>query len=98
MDPPLGPPWPKHGCFDNRDIGKSTLAFDDAEEGVLGIVIETEVHDPGRSGKIVVRCFDGTIADGVYDTSWDLVRLVGRLVLVIVRDGHTTLRLVRVTI
>jgi hypothetical protein len=48
----------------------------------LGIVIETVVLDPGKTGRIVVKCSDGTVIDASFNTSMDLPSSVGSLVVV----------------
>jgi hypothetical protein len=83
----LGPPWPKHKCFDDDPTGVR-LRASLAEEArtrpnpVFGVVVETEVIEPGKSGRIVVKCSDGTIIDSEFDTSLDLTRFVGALVVI----------------
>lgn len=92
----LGPPWPKHACFDDepvvrrlrRDLRSQVRRGNAA---VFGVVIETVATRPGKGGRIVVRCSDGTIVDSEFDTEWDLVALVGQLVRVDRRDGKVTL-------
>lgn len=82
----LGWPWPKHGCFDDETSQglRSTLVSGSARQGsaVFGVVIETVATRPGRGGRIVVRCSDGTTIDAEFDTSLNLAWLVGQLVTV----------------
>lgn len=84
----LGPPWNKHGCFDDDSSGmglRSALvqrSQASAARPVFGVVIETVAARPGQGGRIVVRCSDGRIVDGEFNTTLDLVKLVGQIVIV----------------
>ena len=83
----LGPPWPKHGCFDDDVIGvglRRNLIEESKRStpGVFGVVIETVATKPGEGGRIVVRCSDGTIIDNYFSTALNLTDLVGQLVIV----------------
>jgi hypothetical protein len=59
IDPPLGPPWTKHGCFESPTEGnaKNSLASDyaikttylNASGAPIGVVKSSEVDDEGRS-------------------------------------------------
>jgi hypothetical protein len=82
----LGPPWPKHACFDEEYAGirlRATLReqLGQSSNPVFGVVIETEVIEPGKNGRIVVRCSDGTIIDDVFETELNLAHYVGALVV-----------------
>lgn len=87
----LGPPWPKHGCFDDEPPAqrlRGTLTT--GPESIFGVVIETELSTPPR---IVIRCSDGSIIDRNVATPWILSSLVGQLVVVKRHaDGRLTLR------
>ncbi len=94
----LGSPWPKHACFDD-DIHATRLRTRLTEEArnrakpLFGVVLETEVIEPGKSGRIVVKCSDGTIIDSEFDTTLDLTQFVGALVVIEHdEDGAVTLR------
>jgi hypothetical protein len=83
----LGPPWPKHACFDDEYSAsrlRTTLREESREtpNPVFGVVIETEVKEPGKNGRIVVRCSDGTILDETFDTDLNLTHFVGALVVI----------------
>ena len=84
----LGPPWDKHGCFDDDSVGmglRSGLvqrSQASATRPVFGVVIETVATGPGQGGRIVVRCSDGTVIDREFNTTLDLVELVGQIVIV----------------
>jgi hypothetical protein len=71
---------------------KLKLRVDTKAERLFGIVTQTEVIEPGKSGRIVVRCHDQSIIDRTFTTGWDLVTLVGRLV-VVMRDGESKISL-----
>ncbi len=59
---------------------------------LFGIVIATEVIEPGYSGRVVVKCSDGSTIDSNFSISWDLVKLVGSMVTVHRdRDGAVTI-------
>ncbi len=92
----LGYPWPKHACFDTPPTVRIRLYYksrvEPKAEELLGVVTETEVIEPGKSGRIVVKCHDQSIIDRTFTTDWDLVTLVGRLV-VVKRDGKSKLSL-----
>src|SRR5262249_11550904 len=81
----LGPPWPKHACFDDEYSAtrlRTTLREESRKtpNSVFGIVMETEVIEPGKNGRIMVRCSDGTIIDDTFDTELNLTHFVGALV------------------
>lgn len=97
----LGPPWPKHVCFDDDYAAcklRKALAGEPGGHApaAFGVVTETEVIEPGRSGRIVVTCSDSELIDDTFDTDWDLVLLAGALAL-IVCDGDGGLGLQRVS-
>jgi hypothetical protein len=83
----LGPPWPKHSCFDD-DLRAAQLRtrlvekLPKSQNLIFGVVIETVVIEPGKSGRIRVKCSDGTITDDEFDTTHDLVGSVGSLVAI----------------
>jgi hypothetical protein len=90
----LGPPWPKHVCFDDDYTAQRLrTALADATRGpvskVFGVVSETEVVVPGESGRIAVSCSDGSLAENDFNTDWDLVSLAGALVLIARQDAQT---------
>lgn len=96
----LGPPWPKHACFDDDPIGRgfrSGLVKESTTETapVFGVVIETVATRPGQGGRIIVRCSDGTILDNEFNATLNLSTLVGQLVRV-ERDDEGQIRLVPV--
>lgn len=94
----LGPPWPKHACFDDEYYGtrlRTTLRDESRKtpNPVFGVVVETEVIEPGTNGRIVVRCSDGKIIDHTFDTERNLTHFVGVLVIVErTDDGTVSLR------
>lgn len=84
----LGPPWPKHGCFDDGEVGRilrrnlrRPTRNADAQQ-VFGVVTETVATRSGHSGRIVVRCSDGSTIDSEFNTQVDLATFVGRIVMV----------------
>jgi len=90
----LGPPWLKHGCFDDEPAAANLRTqLTRAATSIFGLVIETTVTTPRSSGRIVVRCSDGSMIDDEFNTTLDLVGLVGRLVL-IERGNEKRIRLV----
>lgn len=94
----LGSPWPKHACFDDEYYGsrlRTTLHEESRKRPnpVFGVVIETEVIEPGKNGRIVIRCSDGTMIDDIFDTELNLTQYVGALVFVErADDGAVSLR------
>ena len=87
----LGPPWLKHGCFDDDPAALRTHAgITKASTQVLGVVTETIGYDGAPTGVIKVRCSDGTMVDSRFKTDHLLLSsLPGRLVAVRrARDGH----------
>lgn len=88
----LGKPWPKHACFDDDYYGghlRDALTDQSGQNplSVFGVVIETEVIEPGESGRIVVRCSNGMLVDDTFDTEWNLVHSVGALMIVYWTEG-----------
>jgi hypothetical protein len=67
VDPPLGWPWWKHGCFVEESAGtsrrsiadESYLGSDPAEEVLLGVVTKIEVHPRGRDTILHIQLLDG---------------------------------------
>jgi hypothetical protein len=61
----LGPPWDKHPCFDDEPSARlirSTVR--QAPPGsLLGVILETHRNAPGNTGRVVIRCSDGTVID-----------------------------------
>lgn len=95
----LGEPWPKHGCFaDDRYALKLrhmlTEKYPSNSHQTFGVVIETETIRPGESGRIVVRCSDGTLINKSFSTEHELSDLLGDLVVVISTNGGTRIRLI----
>lgn len=93
----LGQPWPKHACFDDEYAGvqlRTTLREALRKSSpVFGVVIETEIIEPEKSGQIVVQSSDGTIIDDVFHTELHLTRYIGALVVVErADDGGVRLR------
>jgi hypothetical protein len=94
----LGPPWPKHACFDDEYDGsrlRRTLREESRENPhpVFGVVIETEVIEPGKNGRIMVRCSDRTMIDDTFRTKLNLTHYVGALVIIErAEDGTISLR------
>lgn len=82
----LGDPWPKHPCFVTPPIYKARLERSlppvSSSSLLLGVIVETEIHDPGKTGRIVVQCHNNTTIDRIFNTTWDLVSVIGRLVTV----------------
>src|SRR5262245_59210180 len=83
----LGKPWPKHGCFFDDGYGvrlRTRLAqVSEATTGpFFGVVTETVVTKPGESGRLVIRCSDGSVIDDEFNTTADLTRYPGALVVV----------------
>src|SRR5262245_45044032 len=72
----LGPPWPKHGCFDEyRDEGRYGIQLRrllTTPDRVFGVIIETETTRPGEGGRIKIRCFDDSIIDEEFNMRDDL--------------------------
>jgi hypothetical protein len=94
----LGRPWPKHACFDDGYYGarlRKTLREESRNTAnpVFGVIIETEIIEPGKSGRIVVRCSDDTIINNIFDTEWNLTHYAGALVFIeCPENGDTGLR------
>src|SRR5262249_30242494 len=94
----LGPPWPKHACFDDDFHGtRLRTALTEATKSnsgpLFGVVVETVVSEPGKSGRIVVRCSDGTTVSAKFDTRLDLPTLVGELVVLrVLENGEIRLQ------
>ncbi len=87
----LGKPWPKHACFFDDGYGirlRSRLAqpSEGTRSSFFGVVTETVVSDPGKSGRIVVQCSDGRLIDDEFTTTSDLTKYPGSLVVVEERD------------
>lgn len=85
----LGPPWPKHPCYSDDEFGvslrkslASQLGLSSTEpKTTFGVVVSVDVRFFG-SGRMRVRCADGTIIDEDVTSEGDLSRLPGRLVIV----------------
>ncbi len=91
----LGPPWPKHECFEDDRYGIQLRRLLTTSSQVFGIIIETDTTRPGEGGRIVVRCSDGAIIDSEFDTKADLSALPGQLVVVVHKEqGELSLRFV----
>ncbi len=91
----LGPPWPKHACFeDDHSADRLRTALTAGTETparrVFGVVSETEVVQPGESGRIVVSCSDGSLVEKILNSDWDMVSVTGALVIVIRLEDQTT--------
>lgn len=82
----LGLPWPKHPCFDDPFGPRfRTILAEKSKCGstsFLGLVVETIVIEPGRTGQISVKGSDGTIIRDEVETSVDLTKCVGSLVVI----------------
>lgn len=64
----LGPPWDKHGCFDDDSGGRTlrTQLRSSSRSGaalVFGVVLEIKRSLGSDSGWIVARCSDGTVVE-----------------------------------
>jgi hypothetical protein len=97
----LGQPWPKHACFEeqNSSTHLREVLYEQLQmvaKPVFGVVIETVVIDPGKSGRMVVRCSDGLIIEDVFETELNLNAFVGALVI-IERSNEGRLSLLRVS-
>lgn len=92
----LGPPWEKHACFDDAapEARFRSALSDRSPTNVFGIVIETEVIEPGKKGRILVRCSDGTLIEDVFETARNLTSLVGSLVFIERPDDGSSIRLI----
>lgn len=94
IDPPLGPPWTKHGCFESPSEGKAqrTLASDYAIEAVhlqssstpLGIVKSTEVDYEGKS--TLVEFHTGRAGHQKIKTKFNAGFLLGKLCMYSLTD------------
>ena len=83
----LGPPWPKHGCFEEEILSIRLREVLAAESGrtanpVFGVITETVVIDPGNSGRIVAKCSDDAVVDDIFQTEWNLPKCAGALILI----------------
>jgi len=88
----LGPPWPKHACFDDDDYSVNLKnKLNDSSSGVFGVVVEVEATNPGIYGRIVVRCSDGTIIDSIFNFEDDIKFWLGKLVIVEKKDDDISL-------
>jgi len=79
----LGPPWPKHECFNDGPYGIQLRRLLTSPDQVFGVIIETEATRPGEGGRIIVRCCDGTLINQEFDTSANISSFLGRLVIVV---------------
>jgi hypothetical protein len=67
VDPPLGWPWWKHGCFDDHSGGasrksiaeESYLGSHPVDDILLGVVTKIEVHPHGRETILHIQLLDG---------------------------------------
>ena len=96
----LGPPWPKHACFDDDYLGQSlryALVKDVSADSktTFGIVTEVVIgSDPEMWVRVVVECSGGTRINQkiTVPVSWDLTELAGSLVIITKVDhDHITL-------
>lgn len=93
FDPPLGPPWPKHGCFNEDEkyaIEFRRLLTAHVRVGsphVVGVIIETETNCHRQKARFVVQCSDGTVIDEQINARTDLSTLLGQLVVVETNDA-----------
>ena len=90
----LGHPWPKHACFDNDiSVRLQTTYSNESQKSkqlLFGVIVETLVLEPGESARITVKLSDGTEYTHKCNTSRDMVKSVGALVAIQVRnDGKT---------
>lgn len=93
FDPPLGPPWPKHGCFNEDEkyaIQVRRLLTVHVRVGsphVVGVIIDAKTNRNRQKARIVVQCSDGTVIDEQFDARTDLSTLLGQLVVVDTNDA-----------
>lgn len=85
LNPPLGPPWPKHPCFDTSTSSYATLHILASRTSqfpnmLFGIIVETIVDIPGLSGRVIVKCSDGTTLDEEVDSTVQFVKIVGSII------------------
>jgi len=80
----LGIPWLKHACFDDDTPTATThrlLSDKDAQN--VGVVLETHGADFEPTGQITVRCLDGNIISGTFQTGHLILSSIpGRLISV----------------
>jgi hypothetical protein len=97
----LGQPWPKHECYNDGYSGKwvrATMAdhFPGSVFCEFGVVIETEVIEPNKSGRIKIRFHNESIIDELFNTVWDLKALVGSLIIAFSpQDDEKNIKLVK---
>jgi hypothetical protein len=90
----LGPPWDKHACFDDDSYGVSLrrsvghTAGEPSGGPLFGVVLETVRQGVNPSGRVVVRCSDGSVIDRILPHA---LLPVGQLVLVRWENGVPTL-------
>lgn len=85
LDPPLGPPWPKHPCMDTSTSSYSSIKIIAAKvrqfpNMIFGIIVETIVDIPGRSGRVIVKCSDGTTLDEEIDSTVQFTKIIGSII------------------
>lgn len=84
FDPPLGPPWDKHGCFD--DLYPAACFRTELRENkvaaVFGVVTEIEVVPGEISGRVVVKCSDGSTVEKILHPRLAAATYIGALVFV----------------
>ena len=88
----LGPPWPKHACFDDDDyLINLQKKLTETSFVIFGVVVEVEATNPGVNGRIVVKCSDGETINSIFNFQNDIKFWLGKLVIVEKKDGNISL-------
>jgi hypothetical protein len=94
VNPPLGWPWPKHGCFDepsHRDSYSCIASLTDSRSSFvspnLALVNQISCLGSPQGPKLQIGCLDGTfvLARGTPDLDYN--ELLGELVILSREDG-----------
>ena len=82
----LGPPWPKHGCFYEDGYGsqlrKLLIEKSQVSKVTFGVVLESETIRRGSLCRMAIRCSTVKTIDTNFQTSADVSKLTGQLVIV----------------
>jgi len=78
----LGPPWPKHPCFEDDLTGallRANLKLDKNEkDNTFGIIVFAAEDNPGFHN-YTIKCADGSTIDEHFESGWHLHTLPGVL-------------------
>jgi hypothetical protein len=86
----LGPPWPKHPCFDDEPIAallRARMRLDQGNESdTFGVITYVSAGETGYD-HYVIQCADGSTIDDQFKSGWDRASLPGTLVHVQRKDA-----------